>query len=107
MKTAKFDFIKEKEKYPLQDQIVYSIQLTLTEQGSLHYNSLYNMKKIVPSPTTSSPVGLYRYGNSGRTASQAWWAIMGDQGFGVREVRGSNPRGEPPFLKVSVSNEIG
>ncbi len=31
---------------------------------------------------------------------------MGDDGFGVREVPGSNP-GEPPFLKVSVSNEIG
>ncbi len=64
------------------------------------------MKKIVLRSTTSSPVGLYGYGNAGRAASQAWRA-MGDHGFGVREVLGSNPggEGEPPFLKVSVSNE--
>ena len=64
-----------------------------------HYkSSLYNMKKIVPSPTTSSPVGLYGYGNAGRAASQAWRA-MGDHGFGVREVPGSNPGGNPHFLR--------
>ena len=60
------------------------------------------MKKIVISPTTSPPVGLYRYGNAGRAASQVW-RVMGDHRFGVREVPGS----KPPFLKVSVSNEIG
>ena len=64
------------------------------------------MKKIVLSPTTSSPVGLYGFGNAGWAASQAWHA-MGNHRFGVREVPSSNPGGEPPFLKVSVSNEIG
>ncbi len=54
------------------------------------------MKKIVQSPTTSSTVDLYGYRNTGRAASQACRAT-GDQGFGVREIRGSNP-GEPPFL---------
>ncbi len=54
------------------------------------------MKKIVLSPTTSSPVGLYGYGNAGRAASQAWRA-MGDRGFGVREVPGSNPGGNLHF----------
>ena len=77
---------------------------TLTQQ-SLTKAHCYNMKKIVLSPTTSSPVGLYGYGNAGRAASQVWRA-MGDRGFGVRDVLGSNPRGTP-FLKVSVSNEIG
>ncbi len=57
------------------------------------------MKKIVLSPTTSSPLGLYGYRNAGRAASQAWHS-MGDHGFGVPEVPGSNPG-------VSVSNEIG
>ncbi len=59
------------------------------------------MKKIVgKSPTTSSPVGLYGYGNAGRAASQAWRA-MGDHGFGVREVPGSNPGGTPIFEGIS------
>ncbi len=53
----------------------------------------------------SSPAGLYGYGNTGQAASQVWRA-MGDHGFGVQEVPGSNPGGFP-FLKVSVSNEIG
>ena len=63
------------------------------------------MKKIVLSLTTSSTVGVYKYGNTGWAASQVWRA-MGRQGFGVQEVRGSNPGGTP-FLQVSVSNEIG
>ncbi len=50
--------------------------------------------KIVLSPTMSSLVGLYGY--AGRAASQAWRA-MGDHGFGVREVPGSNPGGNPHF----------
>ncbi len=50
------------------------------------------MKKIVVSPTTSSPVDLYGYGNAGRAASQAWRA-MGDHGFGVREVTDSKWEG--------------
>ena len=60
------------------------------------YSSLYNMKKIVLSPTTSSSVGLYGYGNAGRAALQVWCA-MGDHRFGVREVPGSNPGGTPIF----------
>ena len=63
------------------------------------------MKKIVQNPTTSSLVGLYGYGNAGRAAPQVWRA-MGDHGFGVREVEVQIP-GRTPFLKVSVSNEIG
>ena len=64
------------------------------------------MKKIVPSPTMSSTIGLHGYGNAGQAVSQGWYA-MGDHGFGVREVRGSNPRGNtPPFLGVSVSYKI-
>ncbi len=59
------------------------------------------MKKIVLSPTTSSPVGLYGYGNAGRAASQAWRGMGGD-GFGVREVTGSNPGVTPIFEGVSI-----
>ena len=40
--------------------------LTLTQQR-LTKAHCYNMKKIVRSPTTSSPVGLYEYGNAGLT----------------------------------------
>ena len=40
------------------------------------------------------------YGNAGLAASQAWRA-MGDHGFGVRRIPG-----EPPFVKVLVSNEV-
>ena len=46
------------------------------------------------SPTMSSTVGLYGYGNAGRVASQTWRAT-GGQGFWVREIRGSNPGGTP------------
>ena len=45
------------------------------------------------------------YGNAGQAGSPVWRA-MGDHGFGVREVMGSKS-GEPPFLKVSVWDEIG
>ena len=62
---------------------------TLTQQA-LTKAHCYNMKKIVLSPTSSSPVGLYGYGNAGQAASQVWRA-MGDHRFGVREVQGSNP----------------
>ncbi len=58
------------------------------------------MKKIVVSPTTSSPVGLYGYGNAGWAASHVWRA-MGDHRFGVREVPGSIPGGTPIFEGVS------
>ena len=54
------------------------------------------MKEIVYSPTMSSIIALHGLGNADRAASSAWRA-MGDDGFGVREVRGSNPG--------SVSNE--
>ncbi len=45
---------------------------------------------------------------TGRAASQVWRA-MGDHGFGVRKVPGSNPGGNPIFegVRLSVSNEIG
>ncbi len=43
--------------------------------------------------------------NTGRAASQAWCA-MDDHGYGVQEVTGSKSGGTP-FLKVSVSDEIG
>ncbi len=62
------------------------VALTLTQQ-SLTKVHCYNMKKIVLSLTTSSPVGLYGYGNAGQAASQVWRA-MGDHRFGVREVLG-------------------
>ncbi len=58
------------------------------------------MKKIVLSPTMSSTVGLYGYKNAGQAVSQAWHAT-GDQGFGVQEIRGSNPGGTPLFVGVS------
>ena len=70
-----------------------------------HYDSLYNMKKIVLSPTTSSPIGLYGYGNAGRAASSQAWHALGDHGFGLRGV-GFKSQGNP-LLKVSVSDEIG
>ena len=38
---------------------------------------------------------------TGRAASQAWRA-MGDDEFGVREVTGSNPGGNPIFAGVSI-----
>ncbi len=66
---------------------------------------MYNMKKIVLSPTMSSPVGLYGYGNAGRAASQGWRA-MGDHRFGVERGHRFKSWGTPPF-KVSVSDEIG
>ena len=72
---------------------------TLTQQ-SLTKAHCYNMMKIVVSPTTSSLVGLYGYRNAGRAASQVWRA-MGDHGFGVWEVPGSNPGGTPIFEGVS------
>ena len=62
------------------------------------------MKKIVPSPTSSSPVGLYGYGNAGQAASQAWRA-MDEAGLGCERSQVQNPGGTP-FLKVSVSDEI-
>ncbi len=52
------------------------------------------MQKIVLGLTTSSTIGLHGYGNSVREASQAWRA-MGNDGFGVGEIRGSNPGGPP------------
>ena len=70
--------------------------------GNMEVNTVYyNIKKIVLSPTTSSLVELYGYGNAGRAASRAWRA-MGDQGFGVREVTVSKSGGTAPFSKVSV-----
>ncbi len=30
---------------------------------------------------------------------QDHWRAVGDHGFGVREVTGSNPAGEPPFFE--------
>ncbi len=45
------------------------------------------MKKIVPSPNTSSTQGLHGYGNAGRAASQVW-RDMGDQGLRMRGVTG-------------------
>ncbi len=57
------------------------------------------MKKIVLSPTTSSTVGLYGYGNPGCAASQAWHA-MGGQGFVVRKSGVQIPR-NPLFVGVS------
>ncbi len=44
----------------------------------------------------SPAVGLYGYGNAGRAALQVWRAI-GEHRFGVREVPGSKPRGNPYF----------
>ena len=83
--------------YPLISHIMtMSIYpLTLTQQ-SLTKAHCYNMKIIVLSPTTSSLLGQYGYGNAGRAALQVWRA-MGDHGFGVREVPGSNLRGNPHF----------
>ena len=78
--------------------------LTLTQQ-ELTKAQLFNMKKIVRL-RHHQYIGLYGYRNAGQAVSQVWFA-MGNHGFGVREVPGSNPGGEPPFLKVSVSNEIG
>ncbi len=76
--------------------IIFMYPITLTQQSLTILSSMYNMKKIVLSPTTSSPVGLYGYGNAGRAASQACRA-MDDPGFGVREVPGSNPEWNPHF----------
>ncbi len=47
--------------------------ITLTQQELTKAQCVYNMKKI-ESPTTSSPVDLYGYGNAGRAASQVWRA---------------------------------
>ena len=66
------------------------------------------MKKIILSPSMSPTVALYGYGNAGWAVSQAW-LDMGDHGFGVQEVMGSNPKGGvkswsgDPFLEMSVS----
>ncbi len=54
------------------------------------------MKNIVLSPTTSSMVGLYGYGNASRAASQAWRSTD-DQGFKVCERSEAQIPGEPPF----------
>ncbi len=61
------------------------------------------MKKI-ESLTTSSMVDLYENRNASQAATYAWHA-MGDQGFGVREVRGSNPTRTPPFKGVTFKGE--
>ncbi len=66
-----------------------------------------NMKKIVLGLTVSFTIGPHGYRNTGRAASRAYRRrTMGDYGFGIQEVRGSNLQGTP-FLGVSVSNEIG
>ena len=73
--------------------------LTLT-QLELTKAHCITCRKIVLSPTTSSPVGLYGYGNAGRAASQVWLG-MGVQGIGVRGVPGSIPGGTGLLWGVS------
>ncbi len=53
--------------------------------------AIYYMKKIVPSPNTSSAQGLYGHGNADPAASHAWDGTV-DQRVGVQEVQVQIPR---------------
>ena len=61
------------------------------------------MKKNFLSPTLTSTVGLYGYGNADQAASQTWHA-MGGQGFRVQEVRVFP--GEPPFCRCQFQMRL-
>ncbi len=73
------------------------VALTLTQQELTKAHCI-TWRKLFLSPTTSSQVGLYGYGNAGSAASQVWRAT-GDHRFGVQEVPGSNPGGNPHFWR--------